>query len=434
MKRERALQGRAGVRQRLGSAAGRRQLAQSLFFRTWRALFPVAAAYRRFAVANTRVVAVVGSFGKTTTARAVYAALGLSRRPPLGWNSGAFLAAEVLRLRRADRHGVLEVGISRRGTMARCARLIRPDVVVVTSIGSEHHLSLGSLETTRAEKAEMIRALPPTGLAVLNGDDPNVLWMRGQTPARAVTFGFSASCDVRASSVSLDVRRGTRFLLHARGTARAMTSRLLGRHQVPALLAGIAVALEEGVPLPEALARLSALDATPERLALMAAENGACLLVDSYKSVWETILAGLDTLDELGGERRIVILGEIENPQRPQGQMYRELGARLARSAARVVFVGSSRAFESLAGGARSAGMPREQLESAGRSPQRAAELARRDMRPGDIVLIKGRNCQHLERAAYRLAGRPVSCDIGMCRLKTGCATCPLAPLAGGPA
>jgi UDP-N-acetylmuramoyl-tripeptide--D-alanyl-D-alanine ligase len=56
--------------------------------------------------------------------------------------------------------------------------LLRPNLTVVTSIGSEHHGSLGSLEVTRAEKVRMIAAMPASGITVLNGDDPNVLWMR----------------------------------------------------------------------------------------------------------------------------------------------------------------------------------------------------------------------------------------------------------------
>ncbi len=411
---------------RLRTAPGRKRLLLGAFFRTWRVLFPIARAYRRTLIRRTRVVAVVGSFGKTTATRAVYAALGLPIRFPSGWNSGGFLAVGLLRIRPGARHAALEVGISRKGMMARCARLIGPDIAVVTSIGSEHHPSLGTLEETRNEKVEMVRALPLSGLAVLNGDDPNVVWMRNATLARVITFGLGDACDVRASSVVLDIRTGMRFTLHANGTTYEMTSRLIGPHMVHSILAAVAVVVGEGLPLEDALPRLRSVTAAPERLEVVPAEGGAFLLVDTYKSVLETIVTSFETLAALQADRKIVVLGDIEEPKGSQGLLYKDLGARLACIATRVVFVGGEKAYKSLASGARGTGMPKERVAYAGRSSRRAAELVREDLRAGDIVLIKGRSMQQLERVAFHLTGRPMPCDIGACGLKSGCAECPL--------
>lgn len=411
---------------RLRTAPGRKRLLLGAFFHTWRALFPIARTYRRTLIRRTRVVAVVGSFGKTTATRAVCAALDLPIRFPSGWNSGGFLAVGLLRVRPGARHAALEVGISRKGTMARCARLVRPDIAVVTSIGSEHHQSLGTLEEARNEKAEMVRALPSSGLAVLNGDDPNVVWMRNATPARAITFGLGDACDVRASSVVLDIKTGMRFTLHANGTTYEMNSRLVGPHMVHSILAAVAVVVGEGLPLEDALPRLRSVTPAPERLEVMPAEGGAFLLVDTYKSMMETIVTSFETLAALHADRKIVVLGDIEEPKGSQGPLYKALGARLADIATRVVFVGSGKAYESLARGARGAGMTKERVVYAGRSSRRAAELVQEDLRAGDIVLIKGRSMQQLERVAFHLTGRPMPCDIGACGLKSGCAECPL--------
>jgi len=411
---------------RLGSAPGRKRLLLGAFFHAWPIFFPIAHAYRRTIIRRTRIVAVVGSFGKTTTARAVSAALGLPRDPYRGWNSGGFLAAGLLRIRPGARHAVLEVGISCKGTMARYARLLRPDIAVVTSIGSEHHESLGTLEGAREEKSAMVRALPPAGLAVLNGDDPNVLWMRGVTNARVTTYGFSEACDVRASSVSIDIREGTRFQLHAGGRTREVVVRLLGRPMVYPVLAAIAVSLGEGLSLDEVLPRLERLAPTPERLQVLRTGEGAFLIVDTAKSMLETIHASLDTLAEISADRKIVVLGGIEEPKGSQGPLYKDLGARLAAVAAKVVFVGERESLRNLTSGTRSAGMTKESVIYAGKSPRRAAELVREDLRVGDVVLIKGRSTQHLERVALHFAGRPIPCDVEACGLKPGCDECPL--------
>jgi UDP-N-acetylmuramoyl-tripeptide--D-alanyl-D-alanine ligase len=412
---------------RFKTAPGRKRLLLGAFFQTWRVLFPLARAYRRTAIRRTRVVAVVGSFGKTTTTRAVCAALGLPRDPHKGWNAGAFLALGLLRVRPGTRHAALEVGISRRGVMERCARLLRPDIVVVTSIGSEHHQSLGTLENTREEKARMVRALPPSGLAVLNGDDPNVLWMRTVTEARAMTFGFAVYCDVRASDVRIDVRDGTRFRLDAGGTTHEVATRLLGHHMVYPILAASAVALDEGFSLEDVLPRLEQLAPTPGRLDRVVTPDGIHLLVDTCKAAQETIVSSIDTLAALHAERKHVVIGDIEEPMGSQGPLYKDIGARLARAATRVVFVGGEKAYTSLAAGARAGGMPKERVVYAGRSPRRAAELVREDVRAGDVVLIKGRSTQQLERVAFHLVGEPIACDIETCGLKPGCTECPRA-------
>ena len=147
--------------------------------------------------------------------------------------------------------------------MRRYARVVRPDITVVTSIGSEHRRSLRTLDVTRDEKAWMVRALGPGGTAVLNGDDANVMWMASQTRARIVTYGFGEACEVRAVDVQLHRPRGMRFRLVAFGTERAVALRLVGRHMVYPALAALAVAQVEGMPLDEAIARVSALEPTP---------------------------------------------------------------------------------------------------------------------------------------------------------------------------
>jgi len=189
-------------------------------------------------VRKTRVVAVVGSFGKSTATRAVAAALAAPGLKSMTANAWTSVALAVLRIRPWQRHAAIEVGIGGRGQMEQYARLLRPDLTVVTSIGSEHNGSLGSLDVTRAEKARMISAMSASGIAVLNGDDPNVLWMKAQAPGRVILFGFGAGCEVRAERVRLDWPHGTR--LWAAGTSAHRAE--LG-YRVLALLGVLAAAL-----------------------------------------------------------------------------------------------------------------------------------------------------------------------------------------------
>jgi UDP-N-acetylmuramoyl-tripeptide--D-alanyl-D-alanine ligase len=410
--------------QLLRSAVGLRELRYAIANKAWPILSRAATLHRRTFGRSACVVAVVGSFGKTTAARAVVAALGLRQRLPVD-NCLSHLAGAILLHTAGRRHAVLEVGIDLPGQMAAYERMIRPDIVVVTSIGSEHNLSLGAIEDARFEKSRMLAGLRPSGLAVLNGDDPNVMWMRDQTRARTVTFGFGPGCDVRASDLEIAWPAGTRFRLEVGGQVRTVTVRLLGRTMVYSLLAAIAVALDQSVPLAEILPRLEALSPTPERLQLVPLANGAFLVRDEYKSGHETIHAALDLLAGIPARRKLIVLGDVTTPPGSQGPIYRAIGERLGAIATYAVFVGEG--FERYARGAVAGGLPKPHLANAGRSVARAAELVSSVLEPGDVVLVKGRAAQRLDRVALALMGRTVRCDLTFCQfVKTRCDDCSL--------
>jgi UDP-N-acetylmuramyl pentapeptide synthase len=410
----------------LGTSLGRRHLRYTIVDRSALAL-PAAALYRRAFLHRVRIVAVVGSFGKTTTARAVQAALGESPSQQPGANSGGWLALALLRLSPRRRHGVIEVGINGPGQMARYARTIRPDVGVVTSVGSEHNRSLKTLEATRHEKAEMVRVLPPSGLAVLNGDDPNVMWMAGETRARTVTFGFGEGNDVRATDVVLEWPNGTRFTLHTPRGSRLARIRLIGRPMVRAALAAVAVATNEGRSLLEILPGLEALAPTPGRLEPIPLPAGAVLLRDEFKAPQETIAAALDVLSEIPAARRVVVMGDVAEPVGSQRELYRRLGTRTAQVASRAIVLPAGDLGAAFRSGATHGGLPREAVVMADRSVRRAAEAVAADLAPGDVVLIKGRDTQRLERVALALMGREVRCELVYCNARlTRCDACPM--------
>jgi UDP-N-acetylmuramyl pentapeptide synthase len=309
--------------------------------------------------------------------------------------------------------------------MRRYPPVLRPDVVVVTGIGSGHR-GLGSLEDTRREKAEMMRGLGPRGIAVVNGDDPHARWMAGETRARVMTFGLGANADVRATGVVLDWPRGSRFRLHTPVGEREVCVRLIGGPGVYAVVAAVAVALAEGCPLDPVLRALETLAPTPGRLEPVALPGGAYLLQDEFKAPAETIEAALDVLGEIPAARRLVVLGEVSDPMGEPRPLYGRLGERLGRVASRAVLVGLDD-VRSYGTGARAAGMPPDALVDAGPSVHRAAAAIAADLRPGDAVLIKGRNPQRLERVGLLLQGRTVRCMRVECHMHLiRCARCPL--------
>jgi UDP-N-acetylmuramoyl-tripeptide--D-alanyl-D-alanine ligase len=242
-----------------------------------------------------------------------------------------------------------------------------------------------------------------------------------------ITFGGGERNDIRATAVAIEWPHGTRFTLHTPLGSRDVRIRLVGRTMVNAALAAVAVALNEGTPLDEVIARLMTLAPTPGRLEPVALPNGAMLLRDEFKSPAETIDAALEVLGEIPARRRIVVLGDVAEPVGSQRELYRRLGARTATVSARAIVLATGDLGDAFRVGATQGGLPPEAVVMAGRSVGRATEALASELASGDVVLIKGRDTQRLERIALALLGRDVRCELVYCNARlTRCDACPM--------
>jgi len=387
-------------------------------------LLALAGWYRRRWLRNTRLVAVVGSLGKTTTTGALRLALACPDRGFSYSNYGASLAENLLRVRPGDARAVLEVGISRPGPMAGYARRLRPDVVVVTSIASDHHRSFPTLLDTRAEKVRMLGELGPDRVAVLNGDDPHVRWMASQTRARVITYGTGMNNDVRAVGWR-ERDGGGEFEVEGLAESCTVRTRLSGAHMLYPPLAALVVASLEGIEVRTALARLAALAPETSRLEAIALPGGVVAIDDSYKAPVESVHAALAAFEGLRAERKIVVLGPVQEPPSGSGDVHREIGRRAGRFADRIVCVGAG--MTAVRAGAVESGMPRDAVHLVGPELDAALAALRAMLRPGDAVLIKGRATQRLRRIVLALQGRAVGCKVSHCNVKApSCDVCPI--------
>jgi UDP-N-acetylmuramoyl-tripeptide--D-alanyl-D-alanine ligase len=406
----------------LFTAPGRCRLRRRVMAPATPALWKIAG-WRRQWTKGAPLVAVTGSFGKTTTVRAIRAALDL---PPdaVGPNSGDALARTLL-LRRGAGVAVYEAGVNQPGDMRRMAAALRPDVAVVTSIGSEHSASLGTRERTRDEKFELVRATAAGGTAVLNVDDPHVRWMSERAPGRVITYGTSEDAHVRILSIALDWPHGSRLRLRIGNWETTMSARLIGDHVAMSVAAALGAAEALEIDRAQAIERLSRLEPTRGRMQIVALPSGITIIRDEYKSGLETIDRALDLLAQVPVERRIVLFGEITEPPAPQHQAYVEVGTRIAGLAQYAILLGKK--IDSYRSGLRRGGMAADHIIEAGRSWRQALAALQAIARPGDVVLLKGRHDERLERIALALEGRTVGCNLMVCNTPLGrCDSCPM--------
>lgn len=343
-----------------------------------------------------RVVAVTGSAGKTTTKEAIAAALAakfnvLKSRDNL--NNAFGLPLQLLRLEPEHEYAVVEMGMNHLGEIAALARIAAPDWGVVTNVGTAHieNFTEGQVGIARA-KFELIAALPPTGVAFLNCSDPFVSQFGRDFPGRVVYFGAGPCGDPQIVSAREDA---SGLHVHYRAGAHdgSFTLHLLGAHNASNAMAGLAVALEAGVPLDAAIHALASLipgDKRGEVLEL----HGATLLNDSYNSNPEALQSMIRTLAARPARRRILIAGEMLELGEHASALHAACGKAAAEAGLDLV-VGVRGNAVHLATAATAAGIASLFLPDA----EAAGAWLAQNLGPGDVVLVKGSRGVHLERA-----------------------------------
>jgi UDP-N-acetylmuramoyl-tripeptide--D-alanyl-D-alanine ligase len=245
-----------------------------------------------------------------------------------------------------------------------------------------------------------------------------------------VYFGLNQENDVRASEIEFLPAGGANFKIAVAGETFPFRSRLLGEHMVYPILAAIAAAYATKIDLSGALARLAELEPEISRMQLLSLPNGAQILDDSFKSAVESIHAAFETFARLSARRKIVVLGNVEEPQGKERDVYRELGRQLAGFADLVICVGKD-SMTTLRGEAMRLGMQETAFKLVGSRIDGVAEFLLNIIRPGDLVLLKAAGPQKFRRIALQLSGKKVACRVKYCGVKVS--ACDFCPLLGAP-
>lgn len=339
------------------------------------------------------VVGITGSFGKTSTKFAVARLLGppdQTLATPGSFNTPLGVCRTINEeLLPTHRFLVVEMGAYGVGEIAELCDFVRPTVGVLTSIGPAHLERFGSLHNIRAAKYEIIEALPSDGVAVMNVDDPEVRRLAdGTSHVRVIRYGArdDADPDITATDVRV-TPEGTALRLkdNTTGAAVEAVTKLLGRHSVGHVLAGVAVATWAGRPLRDVAAAIENLEPVEHRLQLIDGSGGVTVIDDAYNSNPDGAAAALEVLESMPGKKKIVVSPGIVELGNLQFGANRDFGARAA-SAADVLIVVARVNREAIVAGAGSNGRARIVTVD---SLAQATEELKRFVGPGDVVLFE---------------------------------------------
>ncbi|WP_306271425.1 UDP-N-acetylmuramoyl-tripeptide--D-alanyl-D-alanine ligase [Ornithinimicrobium faecis] len=343
------------------------------------------------AAGGLQIVGITGSSGKTSTkdlAAQVIERLGPTIAPIASYNSEVGVPLTVCRLTEETQFLVAEMGASGVGHIDFLTAVAPPRIGVVLNVGTAHLGEFGSREAIAHTKAELVRALPDDGLAVLNADDPIVVAMAEQTSARVLTVGLSPDADVRADEVEINVRGQAAFTMHLPGAEPVRVAlKLHGPHHVGNALAVAAVAAEWGMPVAEIAEALGEAGVVSRwRMEVHERADGVTIVNDAYNANPDSMRAALRSLAVMRSQgAAVAVVGEMRELGEDSVAEHRaigELAAGLGIDTLVAVGEGAipvAEAFDE-AGGANTHQCP---------DTDAARELLDQILAPGDVALLK---------------------------------------------
>lgn len=367
------------------------------------ALLALASAHRDLLTA--KVVTITGSSGKTCTKDMIAAACASRYRTVASAANNNNEVGVPLTMLTADAMTevlVVEVGARGVGHIALLMPVVRPDVAVVTNVGSAHLGMFGTIEDTAQAKGEVIDALGPDGIAILNADDPRVSAMNVRAQGRVVTFGRAPEADVCGRTVTLDPDARATVTASVRGEEVVMVLAMTGEHMADNALAALAAASELGVSPVEAAAGIASC-AGPRWRMQIDDVDGRRIINDAYNANPDSMVAALKTLATMGRSRQtwaiLGVMAELGDETTAEHDRIGRMTVRLGID--RLVVVG--RDARAIFEAARLEGLFDSGDAAFVEDAAAALDIVKRDAAADAVILVKGSRAAGLESVAEGL-------------------------------
>jgi UDP-N-acetylmuramoyl-tripeptide--D-alanyl-D-alanine ligase len=367
------------------------------------ALQRLARAVRR--TAGTKVVAITGSAGKTTTkemAGEILAARYKVVRNRGNLNNHIGLPLSLIELRKRPDVAVVELGMNHAGEISTLVGIAEPEIRVWTNVGEAHLGFFASVDAIADAKAEIFEGASAGTVLVANAEDERIVRRLSRFGGRVVTFGVDREADVQATAVSSRGVDGTDVRVATPIGTMEVALPLVGRGNVANLLAATAIALEFDIPLASIADTAGRFTPAAHRGEILRLRQGVTVVDDSYNANPTATRQALALLTESAGSRRVAMLGEMLELGASAAALHEEVGRSAGGARVDLLIAVGGAPARALADAAIRAGVPAAGVHYV-TSSQEAADLAAALVRPGDVVLVKGSRGIRMDRVVDRL-------------------------------
>ena len=315
------------------------------------ALHAVARGYRRSLV-DTKVVAITGSVGKTTTKELLRSMLQQCLRAsasPANYNNEIGVAQTLLSLPADTDVAIVECGARRRGDLALLAALAVPDIVLITNIGSAHVGIFGSPQALLQGKLELLRHSPPHCLGIVNADSDGLLAAASELGHKLMTFGRQQADVVLAQVTYEEQQQHVHFHSTTRGSFSIRSADLHSAMPIN-IAAAVAVCLALDVPTTAMQAGSAAFCNAPSRFQTIT-RGELTIIDDTYNASPESMRCGLASLQRSWpAQHPVLVLGDMVELGEGSEVAHRQLATQVqALQPALLVTVGKQARYIALA-------------------------------------------------------------------------------------
>ena len=349
---------------------------------------------------NIPLIGITGSAGKTTTRRMVESVLSTAG-PVCGTqgnlNNDIGMPKTLLTLDSSHHFAVIEMGMNHAGEIRYMTKLARPDIAVITNIGTAHIGNLGSRQAILRAKMEIFEGLPPYGLALLNGDDKRLWALRGKLPFRTMYYGIhNPACDI----IALDVNCGALESTFNVGGADYHVA-VAGEHHVYNALVAIAIGLEYHLPVEDLQRGVGNFRAGDMRQNVIET-GGLRLIEDCYNASAESMLASLSVLGKSDFDgRKIAVLGNMGELGDFAESVHRQVGDHAVKCGVDVLFTVGDHA-RWIAENAQEGGVEAHSFDN----KEKALQVLLGLVQAGDTVLVKASRGAKFEEISQGIQAR----------------------------
>ncbi|GAB4554069.1 MAG: UDP-N-acetylmuramoyl-tripeptide--D-alanyl-D-alanine ligase [Anaerolineae bacterium] len=369
-------------------------------------LFPYEESRRRYFMRRAKqtllasgatVIAITGSYGKTSTKHYLQHILSIRHRTfmtPKSFNTLMGISRTINDTYARDPHYdyfIAEADAYFVGENASICRLVEPKIGMVMTVGPMHLERLGSMENIAKAQYEIVESLPADGAAFFNGDDPEVLAMakRGYPQTRVIVSQKGLpEAQVQARNIKLSAQ-GLQFECYdtRTGLSEIFDAPLYGEANITNILMAAAVAIHLGLTLEQIAAQVSTLQPADHRMVRRVLPNGTVIIDDAYSAnpVGTAAALGVLALHTESQHRVVISSGMFELGERAEMEN-RLLGERMASAATDIVLIGAKQTAP-VKVGALSKGFPEDRLHTV-ETLNEAVQVYQGILGPGDALLV----------------------------------------------
>ncbi len=277
---------------------------------------------------NIPVVAITGSVGKTSTKDLVASVLSKKYRvlkTQGNYNNEIGLPLTILSLKDEEAM-VLEMGMNQFGEISVLTNIARPDVGIITNIGTAHIGNLGSRENILKAKLEILEGLNKEGILVINNDNDLLNeWNNKNNNIKTITYGMENKSDFFAYNIELK-ENGSTYKVKVDNKEYEVKIKVGGKHFVSNGLCAIAIGRIFDIKIEDVLDGIYNFELTKKRMEIKTSKNGATIINDCYNANYDSMKAAIEYLGKVNKKRKIAVLGDMLELGEYTEELHRKVG------------------------------------------------------------------------------------------------------------